>query len=322
MSLNFDQILSGKKTVAIAGHVRPDGDCVGSCMGLYNYIKSVYPDIEAQVYLEPIPEVYKFMANTDTIKQADGVTEVYDLFVCLDCGDSRRLGASAAVFDNARHTLCVDHHMSDHDFAEDNYVFPKASSTCELLFELMDPDKVTKDVAACLYTGIVDDTGVFQYDGTSSKTMRIAGILIDKGIPFSKIIQKTFYEKTYKQNRIMAEALLSSKLYDDGRIIVTWLSKDTLDRYDVIASDTEGIVEALRSTKGVSVALFLHENNDGTYKGSLRASVDVNLVNVAKLYDGGGHTKAAGFTATGDPEHDIIPRLLDAIRKELDEQTK
>ena len=310
MSLTLEELLTDVKTVAIAGHVRPDGDCVGSCMGLYNYLRTVYPQITAQVYLEPIPEVYHFLQGTDTVRQATGVTDVYDLFVCLDCGDIRRFTA-------AKRTLCVDHHISDHDFADDNYVYPKASSTCELLCGLMDMDKVTKETAECLYTGIVDDTGVFQYDCTSSKTMRIAGELMDKGIDYSSLIERIFFEKTYAQNRILAEALLSAELHDGGTIISTWLSKETMDAYGVAASDTEGIVEQLRTTKGVQVAVFLHENTDGTYKGSLRASVDVNLVNVAAIYDGGGHAKAAGFTATGDPKTEILPKLLDAIRKEL-----
>ncbi len=317
MSLTLDKVLEGAKTVAIAGHVRPDGDCVGSCMGLYNYIDTVYPGIEAQVYLEPIPEVYRFLKNTDKVKVVSGNEPQYDLFICLDCGEISRLGAAGDIFTNAKRTFCVDHHISKHDFADDNYVFPKASSTSELLCELMDMDKVTKETAECLYTGIVDDTGVFQYDCTSSKTMNTAGLLMDKGINYSSLIERTFFEKTYAQNRILAEALLTAKLHDDGRIISTWLSKAKMDEYGVEASDTEGIVEQLRTTKGVAVAVFLHENNDGTYKGSLRASVDVNLVNIAALYGGGGHAKAAGFTATGDPESEIIPKLLEGIRKEL-----
>lgn len=319
MKLTLDEVLDGAGTVAVAGHVRPDGDCVGSCMGVYHYIHTYFPDIRVQVYLEPIPEVYRFIKDTEKVCQAGADEPVYDLFICLDCGELHRLGDAGNIFTNAKKTLCVDHHMSKHDFADYNYVFPKASSTCELICDLIDMDKVTKEIAECLYTGIVDDTGVFQYDSTSSKTMRIAGELMDKGIRFSRLIERTFFEKTYEQNRILAEALLLAKLHDEGRIISTWLSKDKMDEYGVVASDTEGIVEQLRLTKGAQVAVFLHENNDGTYKGSLRASIDINLVNVAKLYGGGGHAKAAGFTAEGDPESEVIPKLVDAIRKERDE---
>lgn len=317
MDLTLDKVINGANSIAIAGHVRPDGDCVGSCMGLYNYIRDVYPEREVQVYLEPIPEVYSFLKGSESIKQATGVDKVYDLFICLDCGDIRRLGDAGAVFENAKRTFCVDHHKSDHDFADENYVFPGASSTSELLCELVDMDKVSKEAAEGFYTGIVDDTGVFQYDSTSRKTMETAGKLMEKGIKFSTLIQRTFFEKTYAQNRIMATALLGAKLHDNGNIISTYLTGEQMKECGVIASDTEGIVEQLRSTKGVKVAVFLHENTDGTFKGSLRATVDIDLTRVAALYDGGGHAKAAGFTATGDPETEIIPKLIEAIKKEL-----
>ncbi|MBR1628385.1 MAG: DHH family phosphoesterase [Lachnospiraceae bacterium] len=313
----FEKIIGDAASVAIAGHVRPDGDCVGSCMGVYNYMRTNFPEVRAQVYLEPIPDSYLFLANTDQVRVPGEDEPVYDLFICLDCGDIKRLGPSGGLFESAKRTFCVDHHMAEHDFADGNYVKPKASSTSELLCELMDMDKITKETAECLYTGIVDDTGVFQYDCTSSKTMRIAGELIDKGVHFSSLIERVFYEKTYAQNRILAVALLSAKLHENGRIISTWLSKETMDEYGVKAIDTEGIVEQLRTTRGVDAAIFLHENEDGTYKGSLRTSADINLVNIAKLFGGGGHAKAAGFTATGDPETEIIPKILSALDQEF-----
>ena len=314
---NFDSIIGDAKTVAVAGHVRPDGDCLGSTLGVYNYIRTNYPDMTVQVYLEQVPDTFRFLNGSETVRMPSDQEPVYDLFICLDCGELHRLGAAGPLFEAARRTFCVDHHMAEHDFADGNYVFPSASSTCELLCELMDMDKINKETAECLYTGIVDDTGVFQYDCTSSKTMQIAGALMDKGIHYSALIEHTFFEKTYAQNRILAVALLSAQLHDDGKIISTWLSKEKMDEYNVKAIDTEGIVEQLRTTKGVEVAIFLHENEDGTYKGSLRASIDINLVNIARLFGGGGHAKAAGFTATGDPETETIPKIIEAIHKEL-----
>ncbi len=319
MDLTFDKIIGDAKTVAISGHVRPDGDCLGSTMGVYNYLQDNYPNVKAQVYLEQIPETFRFLQNTDLAKIPGDNEPVYDLFICLDCGDIKRLGPSGPLFESASRTFCVDHHMADHDFADGNFVRPSASSTCELLCELMDMNKISKKTAECLYTGIVDDTGVFQYDCTSAKTMAIAGQLMDKGIHFSKLIEKTFFEKTYAQNQIMAVALLGAKLHENGRIISTVLTKETMDEYHVKAIDTEGIVEQLRNTKGADAAIFLHENEDGTYKGSLRASVDINLVNIAKLFGGGGHAKAAGFTATEDPETKTIPMIIEALKKEFSE---
>ena len=129
--INFEDKLKGINSVAISGHVRPDGDCVGSTMAVYNYIATHHPEITVDIYLESIPNVFRFLKNTDKIQET-AEDKVYDLFIALDCGDKERLGTNAKYFDLAKHTLCIDHHASNQSFAEDNYIIPDASSTCEL----------------------------------------------------------------------------------------------------------------------------------------------------------------------------------------------
>ena len=133
--ISLDSYLDGITTVAISGHIRPDGDCVGSCLAVYNYICDNYPTIMADLYLEPIPEKFLFLKNADKIrhmKSTDGKKE-YDLFIALDCGDVDRLGLSGQYFEVAKSTFCVDHHISNQSFADFNYIFPNASSTSELV---------------------------------------------------------------------------------------------------------------------------------------------------------------------------------------------
>ncbi len=213
---NIDEKLTGIKSVGIAGHVRPDGDCAGSTLAVYNYIRTYYPKTDVRLYLEPIPNIFKFLQNAEEIRNECTDTENFDLFIVLDCGDKMRLGSAAKYFESAGHTLCIDHHVSNQAFADDNYILPDASSTCELVFDLMDKDKITKEIAECLYTGMVHDTGVFKYSCTSPKTMRAAAVLMEKGIDFPKIVDETFFTKTYRQNRVMGQVLLDSKLYLDG----------------------------------------------------------------------------------------------------------
>ena len=181
----LDEILAGKKSVGLAGHVRPDGDCVGSTLGVYNYIRKYYPDVDVRLYLEPIPNIFKFLNFSSEIRSDYEESVVFDLFIAMDCGDEKRLGNAARYFQEAKHTACIDHHVSNQSFAEENYIFPDASSTCELICELLDMEKITKEIAECLYTGMVTDTGVFQYSCTSSSTMNMAGMLMDKGIDFT-----------------------------------------------------------------------------------------------------------------------------------------
>lgn len=314
--IRFEDKLKGVASVAISGHVRPDGDCVGSTLAVYNYISTYFPEIHVTLYLESIPDVFYFLKNADKIQHDFEEDKEFDLFIVLDCGDEDRLGNFSKYFDKAKHTLCIDHHVSNQAFADDNYIIPDASSTCELVFNMMEKDKITKEIAECLYTGIVHDTGVFQYSCTSAQTMNNAGILMEKGIDYPKIVTDTFYLKTYDQNRILGYALLNSKLYLDGKVILTYLTKENLEEFHCTPKELDGIVNQLRVTKGTEVAVFLYEVEDGSFKASFRVTGDVNVAEIAQVFGGGGHVKAAGCNIFGEIDT-VVDRILDEIKKRL-----
>ena len=312
----IDALLAGVSTVAIAGHIKPDGDCAGSTLALYNYIKNNYPGIRATLYLEPIPNIFKFLHRSDEIVSDFSEDARYDLFFSLDCGDSGRLGGAFRYFDAAERTVCIDHHISNQSFADLNYIHPEASSTSELIFDLLDEEKVTKEIAECLYVGIIHDTGVFQYSCTSSKTMNIAGKLMDKGIDYPDIVDKTFFEKTFEQNRILGTALLKAQRYFDDRCIACIITAQEMADCHALSKHLEGIVAQLRSTKGVDVAVLIYENADGTYKVSMRTNGAVDVAAICMKHGGGGHVRAAGATMTGEPDV-ILQLLLEDIKEEL-----
>ena len=314
--MKLDEIIKDKKLIGIAGHVRPDGDCAGSTLAVYNYIKDNYPDKDVRLYLEPIPNIFKFMKRADQIRSDYVDDDVFDLFIALDCGDLGRLGNAAKYFENAKSTLCIDHHASNSSFADVNYIFPDASSTCELVFEMIDRTKLKKDIAECLYTGMVHDTGVFQYSCTSAKTMEIAGILMETGIDYPKIVDETFYTKTFGQNKILGQALLNAELYLEGAVIASVITQAEMDKFSVLPKHLDGIVNQLRVTKDVKIALFLYENEDKTFKGSLRVNGDYNVAEIAAEFGGGGHVKAAGFTIDG-PIDTAMDRILSVIKEKI-----
>ena len=310
------KLISNSKTIGISGHVRPDGDCVGSTLAMYNYIASVYPEKIVDIFLEPIPNIFKFLKNSEKIINKSDENIVYDLFICLDCGDLGRLGENADLFTNAKKTICIDHHVSNQSFADENYIFPDASSTCELVFGLLEKENISKEIAECLYTGMIHDTGVFQYSCTSAKTMDIAGQLMEMDIDYPMIVDQTFYTKTYNQNKILGLALLKSQLHFGGACISSIITSQEMKEYDVLPKHLDGIVNQLRITKDVKVALFIYENEDGTYKGSLRVNGDINVAEIASHFGGGGHVKAAGFTISG-PIEDTINDVLELIKEKL-----
>lgn len=309
-------------SAAIAGHIRPDGDCVGSCMGMYLYIKKNYPNIrDVKVYLEPVCSAYRFIQGTGQIQSDFSEDKKYDLFIALDSGDTGRLGEAAKYLDLANRSICIDHHISNQGYADINVIDPGASSTCELLYGLMEPELIDREVAEALYTGIVNDTGVFQYSCTSPKTMRIAAELMEKGIDFSGIVDETFFEKTYVQNQIMGRALLESMMILDGRCIVSAVRQKEMEFYGVTPKDMDGIVSQLRNTKGVEVAIFLYESNLQEYKVSMRSKGIVDVSSIAVYFGGGGHVRAAGCTMQGSI-HDVVNNLTKHIEKQLLAQEK
>ena len=315
---NLDVFLAEADTIAIAGHVRPDGDCVGSCLATYNYIKTYYPHAKVDLYLEPIPNIFKFMKRSEEIQSEWPDDRSYELFIAQDCGDTSRLGNAAKYFETAAHTICVDHHVSNQSFAEHNYIFPDASSTSELIFELLPYERIDREIAECIYTGIIHDTGVFQYSSTSRRTMEIAGKLMEKGIDFSRIVDETFFTKTYNQNQIMGLALVKSKLHLNGACISSVITKEEMKEYDVLPKHLDGIVSQLRVTKDVEAAIFLYELLDGEFKISTRSKNLVDLSQIAVKYGGGGHKRAAGFSMKGEPEQ-IVKTIVADIAAQLPE---
>lgn len=244
---------------------------------------------------------------------------VYDLFITCDVSARDRLALAGDLFEKAKKTVCIDHHVSNQGLADINHVQGDISSCCEVLYGILDPEKVTLPIATAIYTGMVHDTGVFQYSSTSPETMRIAGELMKTGIPFSRIIDESFYQKTYLQNQVMGRVLAESILLQNGTCIIGYLRRRDMDFYGVEGSDLDGIVSQLRLTKGVEVAMFIYETETQTFKVSLRSNGKVDVSKVAVFFGGGGHTRAAGCDLHGSM-YDVINNITAEIERQLAEE--
>ena len=261
------EILKDKKTAVILGHVNPDGDCIGSCLGMYNYLSENYSDLEVSVFLEPMGVKFGYLKGYDRVINSYDPEKSFDLCITLDASDPKRLGAFAPYLESAKDSICIDHHITNKGM------------------------------------GRVHDTGVFRYSCTSRRTMEIAGILMEKGIDFPKIIDESFYMKTYGQARVHGEALLDSTLFLNGRGIYTVVTQEELKKNGCTVKSTDGIAEQLRSIEGVECSVLIYETgNPSEYKVSLRTGTDLDLSRIAAAFGGGGHVKAAGCTVTGTIE--------------------
>ena len=308
--------LGSRDTIAIGGHVRPDGDCVGSCMGMYLYLKKALPDAQIDVYLEKPADIFDCIHGIEAVRTDCSKDCVYDVFIVLDTS-KERLGDAEKYFRTAKKTINVDHHISNASGCGNvNYCKPAASSASELVYELLEEKYMDAEIAMALYLGIVHDTGVFQYSNTTPDTLRIAANLLAYGFDFSKLIDETFFEKTYVQNQVLGRALLESVRFMDGKCIFSSIDLKTMEFYKVVPKDLDGIVSQLRITKGVECAIFLYQTKTLEYKVSLRSNGKVDVAAIASYFGGGGHVRAAGCTMQGTV-HDCVNNLSEQIEKQL-----
>ena len=310
----LETMIGRAESIVILGHVNPDGDCVGSSLAVYNYIKEQY-DKKVLVCLEAVSEKFSYLAGFEQIQNQPG-QEAADLCICLDCSNEERLGAFKVCLDGAKESICIDHHVTNEGYAAENVIDPSSSSTCQVLFTQMEDERISKAVAECLYTGIIHDTGVFRHSNTSAKTMEIAGKLMEKGIDFSTIIDDSFYKKTYLQSQILGRALLESVSFLDKQCIFTVVRKKDMEFYGVDKSDLEGIVDQLRIIEGVECAIFMYEVGIHMYKVSMKKKKKVDVSRIAAYFGGGGHVRAAGCTMSGS-FYDVINNLSGHIEKQL-----
>jgi phosphoesterase RecJ-like protein len=308
-----DECLKEARKIVILGHVKPDGDCIGSCLALYHYIRDNYPESQVQVYLEEFSEDFlRVLPDADRISHSLTDEGDWDLCISLDASDRERLGGFVRYFQEAEKTVCLDHHITNTGFAEVNVVDPKAAATAELLFLLMDFEKISKKTADCLYTGIVHDTGVFKHSNTTRRTMEAAGALLERGVRSNVIINDTFYHKSFVQNKLLGRALMNATLELGGACIFSSLYQQEIRDLGGTNLDLEGIIDQLRVTDGVRCAIFIHETEPEVFKASLRGNSEMDVSRIAAQFGGGGHIKAAGCTVTGSRD-EVKGKLLSAV---------
>ncbi len=315
----FNQEIRKAKSVCVLGHVSPDGDCVGSTLAVYNYIRNVRADeadISVQVYLEPVNEKFLFLKGAEQISDDSGDGKEYELAVVCDVADIKRLGRFEKYLKHADRALLIDHHYTNEGFGDFGIILGEASSCCEVLYDLLDECYIDKSIAECIYTGIVHDTGVFRYSSTSKHTMDIAGSCMSRGIDFGRIVEESFFSMSFEQKLVLGYVLAHAKKRAEGRIIYSYIDMETRKALNAADMDMDGMIDQLRTTSGAYMAVYMYETKDGKVKASLRSNSElVDVSRYCKKHGGGGHKKAAGCFVSLDFEKNI-----DEIEADLAEQ--
>ncbi len=303
--------------IGIVGHVRPDGDDVGACLGMAGYIRTIKPEASVTVFLEEFSKDFEFLAGAKDVCHDFSQDIHFDLCFALDCADSARMGEAAKYFTGADERICIDHHITNTGL-EGAYclINPERSSACEVVCTVIDMNRLSKQTAECLYLGIVHDTGVFMHSNTLNETMIYAGKLIELGAEPAFIIENTFYKKTFAQNKALGRALDNAMLLLDGKLIYSFFTKEMMEEMSVKSTDLDGVIDQLRVTEGTLVSAFIYwKGCEDAYKVSLRSKEAVNVGDIAVSFGGGGHAHAAGCELSGTPEE-----IAQIIAKEVEKQ--
>lgn len=289
----MQEILSAD-TIALAGHINPDGDAIGACLALGGAMEKAGKQV--QVILEAYADKYHLIPNAHLVCRAEDA-EVPQLFIALDCGDEGRLGAALELFRKAERKINIDHHESNTRFGQLNFVATDASSTSELVYQLLkDRLPVTAAEAAGLYAGLIYDTGGFRHSSTSPETMKIAGELMGYGIPFSEIYNRFFDSRSFSELKLMGRALCNAELLFDGKVVCSQITTAEIEELGGSNKELDAIINYLKGVLGANVACFFYEKTETDVKGSFRGDDGYDVCALAQKFGGGGHIKAAGCT--------------------------
>ena len=304
-------------SVLLIAHVTPDADALGSALALGLGIKSLGKSVAVSVG-EPgftVPESLSFLSGVQLVVAPEHVGQP-DLVISCDTSSDERLGTLADVLRNAPSSIAIDHHASFTGFGDIHLVDPQAAATAELALGLLDrlDVELTKDIASCLYAGLVTDTGSFKFQGASGDTLRIGARLYDVGIDHSRLARLLFDDEPFDAIRMMGLALQNAVLVPQavsGRgLVYTAISKEERGSLPEIAM--ERAIDVLRRTSEAEVAVIFKQGDDGIWKGSMRSKSLINVGKVATLLGGGGHRFAAGYTGT-DNLDDMISELVSTL---------
>jgi len=288
-------LINSSQNICIAGHKAPDGDCIGSVMALYEFLKPFNKKLT--VYIDGIiPFNYKPFVKEDVIAKEYDNNE-FDLLFVLDCSDAERLGKFKDVLKNAKKSVCIDHHKTNESYADINIIDSSMSSTGELLYDILKISgrQLTKQIAEYIYIAILTDTGKFSYSNTTGQTHEKTAELIELGVDVAEIDNIVYNSKPSNVVKAFIECIGGIELYYDNKFGITSITKDILERNSVNMGDIDGVVEFIREIKEVEVSCVLKEYEEKNTKVSLRSKNDIDVSAVSVKFRGGGHARAAGF---------------------------
>lgn len=313
----LNDIIKSGKNILIVSHLNPDGDTLGSMCGLYSAIKDNFKKKADMLVISHVPSVYKFLPYINEAKSLDEYdkSREYNVVINVDVAAYDRMAGASILFDKAGCSVNIDHHKTNDCYAKLNYIDSEASSTGEVLVDLMKQMgwKISAETALCLYTAILTDTGSFRFSNTTEKSFSAAAELIKIGVKPSEVY-KNVYENDSKGLVLFQANCVSNAVFEnDNKIVYTVVYKKDIEKFNAGDDCTEGLTEKLRAISTTEIAFTVKEINSGMSKISMR-SKNADVAEICSVFGGGGHTLAAGCVIKSSVK-DSVKKLLDEIKK-------
>ena len=298
-----------RKTFVLTSHARPDGDAIGSALACGEILRSLGKRAEVVMH-DPVPRIYQPLPFADRIVHADRVNGDYDAAILLECDSIQRTRLEGL---DQKFLISIDHHLSGRPFANVNWIDPSAVATAEMVFRLANEAgvKITPEIATCLYTAVMTDTGSFMFEGTNEHTFCLARELVVAGADPAHCARNIYFGHSTEKMRLLGAAL--SNLHREGSLAWIWVTREQMEKAEAKEEDCEGLVNYALSIQDVEVAVFFREMPDGRYRVSLRSKGHVNVSQVAEEFGGGGHACASGCSVDG-PLSIAVAQVMKQLR--------
>lgn len=310
------ELIEAKRRFAITSHIRPDGDSLGSSLGLYWLLRSLDKDVEV-IMRDPVPHAYQQLPGAADVRVTPSVDPSYHAVFVIECSDITRPGL---VDLEKQFVVNIDHHSTTALFGSINWIDSTASAVGEMIYNLCKATgvRVTKEIADCVYTALITDTGSFHYSNTTERTFKVASELVRTGVKPAKTAEAVFASYPWSRIELMGAVLSTAKRDESGRVACMRQSLEMQQQAHASDEDADGFVNYPLTVGEVEAVALLKECEPGVYRTSLRSKGDVNVAKVAEKFGGGGHRNAAGCTLRGsweETETVIIGLLQEAVKR-------
>lgn len=290
-------LLKNAHSIAICGHVNPDGDCLGSVLGLALGLRSLGYSVTPLLATRDNPKTYDFLPGHEDLMPACEYHANPDVFIMVDVPNTQRAGDGEYVFKRAKKTMVIDHHQGDGEFADVAYIDTTAAAVGMLIWDFLAQAgaELSPDIATCCYTALVTDTGKFQFQNADARALDAAASMARAGAVPSDIAAQVYQRRSWAALQLEALVIQRIERLFDGKVALSWIQESDLKQLNASKDDGDSLIDAIRVLDGAEIAVMLRDQGS-IVRGSIRSKTDWDVAAIAEKMNGGGHKAAAGFT--------------------------